>query len=311
MSGPGRYASVLRWYPAPWRNRYGDELVALLEDTYEGAPIPLRSRLSLVRAGSVERLNHRGIGPSGRPLERVRSGSLLVLCAWAAMVVAGSAFAKTSEHWDASTPRADRSLPAAGYVAVQWAALVGSVVVATAAALCLPPFLRRMRQGGWAQVRRPILRAVAFTTATGLAGLGAVLWAHHLTEPQRNGADWRYSMVAVLGAVLVAATVASWVAAAVDTVVTLRIPVRTLRACASLALLLTLAMVVVFGGTVTWWWSVAVHAPGFFGRGPTGRPTDAFPVPLAAAGLLMVAGLGTAACGTWRVLRSLPALRRA
>ena len=311
MSGTRRYQSILRWYPASWRDRYGDELAALLKDTYANGPIPLRSRLSLARAGSVERLNHHGIGPAGGPYERVRSGSLLVLCAWVVVVVAGSAFAKTSEHWDAATPRADRSLPAAGYGAVQWAALTGLAVVAVAAALCLPPFLRKVRQGGWPGIRRPILRATGLTVVTGLAGLGTVLWAHHLTGPQRNGSDWSYSVVALMGAVLVAATLASWAVAIVDTVVTLPIPVRTLRACAGLALLLMLAMVVVFGGTVVWWLGVAAHAPGFLGQGPTGAPGDAFPVQLAAAGLLMVVGLTVAACGAWRVTRSVSSLVRA
>jgi hypothetical protein len=39
------------------------------------------------------------------PAERVRSGSLLVLCGWALFVIAGSAFAKMTEQWVGATPQ--------------------------------------------------------------------------------------------------------------------------------------------------------------------------------------------------------------
>jgi hypothetical protein len=45
----------LRWYPSAWRRRYGEELIALLEDTYGDGPLPLRCRMSLFRSGMIER----------------------------------------------------------------------------------------------------------------------------------------------------------------------------------------------------------------------------------------------------------------
>jgi hypothetical protein len=47
---------VLRWYPSAWRRRYGQELVALLEDTYGDQPLPLRCQLSLIHSGTRERV---------------------------------------------------------------------------------------------------------------------------------------------------------------------------------------------------------------------------------------------------------------
>jgi hypothetical protein len=47
---------VLRLYPSAWRRRYGQELVALLEDTYGDQPLPLRCRLSLIHSGTRERV---------------------------------------------------------------------------------------------------------------------------------------------------------------------------------------------------------------------------------------------------------------
>lgn len=47
---------VLRWYPAPWRRRYGDELVALLDDSYGEGHLGWRVRMSLLQSGVRERI---------------------------------------------------------------------------------------------------------------------------------------------------------------------------------------------------------------------------------------------------------------
>ncbi len=309
MRRRGRYGAVLRWYPASWRARYGDELEALLEDTYGDGGLPVGTRLALMRSGTVERLRRCGLGRGAGAHGRVRSGSLMVLAAWALVVVGGSVFAKTAEHWDGVTPPADRSLPAAGYAAVFGAALTGAAAVVLAASLCLPSFVRGMQQGGWVRIRRPTVRAGVLTILTGLTGVGAVVWAHHLDGPQRNGSFWPYTVVALVGAALVATTLASWVLVAAAAVVELPLPDRVLRACGALSVLVALAIAVVLGGALTWWWSVAAHAPWFLDGGPE-RPAAGTPVPapLAAASLLMVLGLALASGGAWRVARSLPAL---
>jgi hypothetical protein len=49
-------ARVLRWYPAAWRRRYGDELIALLDDTYGERRLGLRVRMSLLQSGVRERI---------------------------------------------------------------------------------------------------------------------------------------------------------------------------------------------------------------------------------------------------------------
>jgi len=47
---------VLRWYPAGWRRRYGEQLIAMLDDTYGEGKLRLRVRMSLVRSGLMERI---------------------------------------------------------------------------------------------------------------------------------------------------------------------------------------------------------------------------------------------------------------
>ena len=46
---------VLRWYPAAWRRRYGEELIAMLDDTH-GDELPRRARLSLAWSGFRQRI---------------------------------------------------------------------------------------------------------------------------------------------------------------------------------------------------------------------------------------------------------------
>ncbi len=287
------HESWLRWYPAEWRARYGDELEVLLEDTYGDGPVPIGVRLSLVRAGSVERLRRSGLASPNGARGRVRSGALIVLCAWAVVVWAGMVMAKTSEHWSAATPPG-RPLPGAGYAVVQWAARAGAVAVMLAAGLSLPSIVRGGRRGGWERMLRPVVRAAALTVVTGLVGAAVVVWAHHLDGPQRNGAYWPYTVVAVVGAVMVAAVLGSWVAATVAVVVPATLPDRVLRACGVLTLATVAAIACVLGGTLTWW----------FGGGATGP----VPVALVASTLLMACALGVAAWGGRRVLRSMPDL---
>jgi hypothetical protein len=47
---------VLRWYPAAWRRRYGEELIAMLDDTHGNGKLPWRARMSLLRSGLMQRI---------------------------------------------------------------------------------------------------------------------------------------------------------------------------------------------------------------------------------------------------------------
>jgi hypothetical protein len=91
---------LLRWYPAVWRDRYGDEMLAMIEDTLGDQPPPLRLRAQLMRAGVHEHLRRAALIGTDRPADdRCRAGAALVLAGWGVMVVAGAIFAKTTEHW--------------------------------------------------------------------------------------------------------------------------------------------------------------------------------------------------------------------
>ncbi len=156
---------LLKWYPSRWRARYGEELGALMEDTYGAGLVPLSSRARVMRSGIAERVRQLGLGGAGdSPSESVRSGSLLVLCGWALFVIAGSAFAKMTEHWVGATPGPDRRLPVGAFGTIQVAAGVGLAFVVIGCAVALPTALRFLREGGWERARRPVLRGLVVSS---------------------------------------------------------------------------------------------------------------------------------------------------
>ncbi len=299
-----RFDRELRWYPKEWRERYGDELSVLLEDTYPGGSVPLRTRMSLIRAGTVERFRGARTVLGEHSLDGVRSGSLLVLCAWALFIVAGAGFAKFAEHWDMATPPGDRRVPDAAYGTVQWASFIGTFIVLTAAALCLPALGRLVRSGGWFRIRRPVLGAGLVTSATVLVGVGVAIWAHRLGSRGSNGGAWPFHVVGVVWVLMICFSIAVLAAASVSVVRQLDLDHRIVRLQGSLAVLMAAVMAAITGGMIAWWVAMARVAPGFLGSGPFGSPGSLVPPAMLVAGAMMVAGLAAALVGVRSVVHS-------
>ena len=222
---------LLRAYPRRWRERYGGELLAMLE----AEPLTWRIRMNVVIAGLRERVRS-----SGPPYLRV-------LWAWSFFVVGGMAFQKTSEHWQVVVPVADRSIPTAAFDTVQVAAVIGSIAVVAAVTLALPAFFRDLRSGGWAVLRRPILAAVAGTIVAA-AALIAVALNHDI------GAASTFIVAALFS--LFAWTHAAAAAAR-------RLATEPLQY--ALSLVVTVTMVVMTVAAAVWFGSVTAHAPSFVG----------------------------------------------
>jgi hypothetical protein len=174
-----------------WRERYGDDLAAYMDVSFGSGPLPWRARVSLVIGGVRERARLCRVGgDSASPPERIRTGVLVVLCSWTAFVVAGSSFAKLPEHFDDALPtgRDAHHIADLTYSAIRGAPLVAGTVVLAGALLALPPLLRFLRSGGWPTLGRHVARATACTALTAGVTLPLVIWAHHLSVHQRNGA---------------------------------------------------------------------------------------------------------------------------
>ncbi len=283
-----RVARLLRSYPPAWRERYGAELSALLEED----ELSRRVRFDVVRSGLTERLRGSGLAGDDRPAgEQLRAGVLLVLCAWSVFVVAGCAFAKLTEHWQAATPVNSRGVPATAFNLLLLAAEAGSVAVLLGIGLSLSALVSFLRGGGWPTIRRSILRAATFSALTVVASGGLVFWAHHLASGQRNGGDRLFGVAFVLWGMLIAGAIALWTAAAVTVAWRIGLTPARLRLEAGVAWAVTVTMIVMTAAAVAWWASVASPAS----------------VQMSAITLMMVVATTLAVAGS---TRSLGAIRR-
>lgn len=299
---------LLRWYPRAWRERYGEELVLYMEDQFGAEKPPLGARLSLAAGGIRERARRSGLaGDSAPPPDRVRAGTLLVLVGWTAIVIAGSSFAKLSEHFDSVLPHdagAHRS-PDLAYTIVQTVAAVAGIMVMAGVALAVPAFVRYLRAGGWRSIRGHVLRAAAGTVLTAGLTVAVIVWAGHLSSHQRNGGVPAYGALFLIWAVFLGVSLALWTVVAVAAARQVTFSRFVLAAEAGLAVAVTSAMVWILAATSWWWGSMAAQAPSFLGGGGS-SPLGAR---LAATVVLMAVATAAASLGAIRILRSWPVLR--
>jgi len=297
--------ALLRWYPAAWRERYGDELVALMQDDVGGKRPTIAFKLSIARAGLRERAHGAGLIGDQSPAQRARAGSLLVLCAWTAFVLAGISFAKAAEHYSFALPPSSRSLPHGAFESVAGLAIIGAALVTLGALAALPAFVAFIRRGGWRSIRGHVTRATVLTVVAVGVFIPLVLWAHHLDWRHWNGGDGWYSTAIVLWALLVAATLAQWTASGVAAVRRMDIPTRLLRVEAILAVAVAGVMVLATTAAALWWGAMAHDAPWFLqGTVPGTKPSPFTPQLVLTLALMLTAVL-PAGFGVARITRSL------
>jgi hypothetical protein len=298
---------LLRVYPPAWRARYGEELVAVIEALDGGARMSWRTRADVVRAGLAERA--RAFGLAGLPpRERAREGSIRVLYAWMVFAIGGFGIGKASEHWVAATPVAARGGPTAAFALLVAGAALGSAAVLAGVALALPRLAALILAGGWARVRRPILRAVLLSLLVLAATAALAVWAHSLSPAQRNGGDGTYGAVFLAWVALSAACLVSWAAAAAGAARALALPPRLLRAEAWLAAAVSAAMAMVTLATAIWWALLARDAPWFFTGAPAGSSAPAFTGNMLVPTAVMACATIVAIAGAVRALEALPSL---
>jgi hypothetical protein len=302
---------LLRFYPPAWRRRYGEELAGLIVEASDGGRVPWRTRLDVALAGGRERVRSAGLEPGDSPAERVRARFLLVLCAWALLVLGGAVAGKFSEHWRDAVPAGGSGLASAAFTVLIAAAGWGSALVLAGVAAAVPSFLRSLPGGGWGRVRRPLAAAALAGLALVAATAALALWAGGLSSAQREGGDAAYSAAFVVWALLVAGTIATCAGAAVAIAGRIELPDRLLRLEAWLAAGATVAMAAVTAATLVWWIALADAAPWFFSGAQARSSGGSTLAPqLLAAAAVMVAATLLAAGASRHLLRDLPALHR-
>jgi hypothetical protein len=136
---------LLRWYPRKWRERYGEELLALIQDTLDDGRPTWRLQLSVAWGGLRERVHQAS--------NAVRAAvKWLIAPHQSSMLVAGTIIAVLPENLSESPTPAQGWQAAAFDALLAAVALTGAVIVVSGLA-ALPALVRFLRAGGWPKIR--------------------------------------------------------------------------------------------------------------------------------------------------------------
>lgn len=276
-------------YPQAWRERYGEEMAALLEDV----PLDARALASLVRGALGAHLR------GGAPVRLGNSVSAAFAC-FILFALAGAGFAKETE--DHAFALAGRHHPLLGISHA--VVLGGSLVAAVAVALGGLPLLAHAALVAWRERRRDLGLLLALPPAAigAFASLTAVLLA---LGPAPRGAG----KAVVLALWWLAGGACAACCALAPRLVLARVatPPALLARALRMAVVLEAAMIAMTLATATYAVGLGVQARALGGQsgGPL-WPTTTLALACAGAGMALASGLAAVT-----TLRGMRALRRA
>jgi hypothetical protein len=193
---------LLRWYPRAWRQRYGDEFLAMVEDGLDGQRPTWRLTVSVAWAGLRER--GRAL-VSRRVLAWGARGIGFVFGRWWPIWMTASMLAFLPTALKASAP-GDRAwqVTAALAAMVTVTALTGLAVLVGGLVAFLA-FRRFLRTGGWASIRRRVAWAAGATVVAGgaLTALGLGSRSHSYAQLNSSSTDFFWfggTALALMGA---------------------------------------------------------------------------------------------------------------
>lgn len=170
-----RAERMLRWYPAAWRARYGDEFAELLVAEFAEQPRSWRRAVDVVRGGLLARLTRAGL--TSHPLaaaEQVRAGLATAACGLAACLALGIAmWAQLTIGWPWASPGA--AGPAVAMVAMSAAMLLLAGLALLAVVPLTWTVARAAARREARRLRGPVLLAVAGTAVV-------VTGSHHFAN---------------------------------------------------------------------------------------------------------------------------------
>ena len=244
-------ASLLRWYPRAWRERYGGELLALIQDTLDEGGPTWRLRLGVAWGGLRERGCQAGHAV-GTAVKRPAG-----LARWGTTLVAGTVVALLPANLAESPPQA-RGWQAAAFDAVLAAVALTGAVVLAGALVALPALVRFLRAGGWPEIRHRVSWAAGATVVAG-GGLAGLVLVPGSLSPAQLDASWAYTAGFVATGLAMAVAIGLWATAAAATARHLTRAPRV-RAVQLVLVAATPTMVTLMLVTLNFWWS-ATQSP--------------------------------------------------
>ena len=204
-------AKLLRWYPRAWRERYGDEFLAMVEDSLDGRPPTIRLHLSVARAGLRER-GHQ-VRRAGQAAARRLAAGRTRSDDW---FWAGFVFALLPYLVRTSPPAARAGQVTAALDALAGLAVLAGVAVLARGLAALPAFARFVQAGGWPKIRRRVAWAAGATVAAAAGLTGLILVTRSRTFAQQDP-SWAYFSGLMVTALALAVAVRLWTSAATAT----------------------------------------------------------------------------------------------
>ncbi len=235
-------ARLLRWYPRGWRERYGEEFLAMVEDGLNGGRPGRRLRLSVAWAGLRERGHRARLAGQRATLPVLRA---LTWRRWT-FFLAGSAVINLPYEFRASSGAAQRWQATAAIGAIAAVAALGGAAVLTGAILALPAFGRFLRAGGWPRIRRRVASAAGATAAAGSGMAALVLIVGSRTYDQLRG-SWAFSLGGFAAGLVLAVAFGLWASAVKATATHLDLPLRVRVGEMVLGVVTTTAVFVMLG----------------------------------------------------------------
>ena len=251
---------LLSLYPAEWRERYGDEFAALLDDC-QFSPLYL---LDIVRgaldAHRQQALLTRRILPM---MNRTRRAEITVFCAWIVFVVAGLAFQRMSEYDDFQNAGATYPIIGVAYIAIQaGAALALLVVLVGGVPIALFAFTRALEQRRYSVALLFGVPVVAFAALTVyikiVSGISGVT-SQSVSGPTTLGKELFLGLIALFS---VGALASAWaVSAAISRS---DVDARWYRFARIPAFVTALALLVMCVATIVWGLALRADVPQLF-----------------------------------------------
>jgi hypothetical protein len=154
-------ARLLRWYPRAWREQYGKELLALIQDTVDDGRPTWRLRVGVIWGGLRERAHQ-----AGRAARAGAAKRSTMAPRWLMILLAGLLFTNLPLQFTMSAPpgRAWQATAALDVV-VAFGAFI-CVVLLVGGLAARPAVVRFLRAGGWPKIRRRVAWAAGATGLT-------------------------------------------------------------------------------------------------------------------------------------------------
>jgi hypothetical protein len=284
---------TLSLYPLAFRRRYGDEMLALIEES----PPAARAVVDLLRGALLAHVSpSRGVTAPLGVEDRLRASA--VLACWIAFAAAGLGFYKTTEDHPFGAAGHSHPLLGGSHGVVEALAVLGSIAALAGALPLLVVALRQLPR------TRAVRAAAAFPALFAVLTGALVLIAHD--SGHLPGGVGRASFV--VWALAGLACGVGCAAAARRLLFSISAGRRSLRIALACGTVVTLAMASIALATTIYVVALVVDAASLAasGNGPIGSPSVGVSIAIQAVAMLLAAGLASVAVRRgWRSLRPL------